>query len=64
MLKGTRGNYHIRKLRDNSYSITITDKMNRILSIDTWSSGGAKISKDMVIKGLEKSGVTAPKGLF
>ena len=64
MLKGTRGNYHIRKLGDNSYSITITDKMNRILSIDTWSSGGAKISKDMVIKGLEKSGVTAPKGFF
>lgn len=64
MLKGTRGNYHIRKLGDNSYSITITDKMNRILSIDTWLSGGPKISKDMVIKGLEKSGVTAPKGLF
>lgn len=64
MLKGTRGNYHIRKLGDNSYSITITDKMNRILSIDTWLSGGSKISKDMVIKGLEKSGVTAPKGLF
>ena len=35
MLKGTRGNYHIRKLGDNSYSITITDKMNWILSIDT-----------------------------
>ena len=28
------------------------------------SSGGAKISKDMVIKGLEISGVTAPKGFF
>lgn len=35
-----------------------------INSIDIWSSGGAKISKEMIIKGLGKSGVTIPKGFF
>ena len=32
--------------------------------VDIWSSGGAKISKETIIKGLGKSGVTIPKGFF
>ena len=35
-----------------------------INSVDIWSSGGAKISKETIIKGLGKSGVTIPKGFF
>ena len=35
-----------------------------INSVDIWSSGGAKISKETIIKGLEKSAVTIPKGFF
>lgn len=35
-----------------------------INSADIWSFGGAKISKETIIKGLGKSAVTVPKGLF
>ena len=35
-----------------------------INSVDIWSSGGAKISKETIIKGLGKLGVTIPKGFF
>ena len=35
-----------------------------INSTDIWSSGGAKISKETIIKGLGKSAVTVPKGFF
>ena len=32
--------------------------------VDIWSSGGANISKETIIKGLGKSGVTILKGFF
>lgn len=35
-----------------------------INSVGIWSSGGAKISKETIIKELGKSGVTVPKGFF
>lgn len=35
-----------------------------INSADIWSSGGAKISKETILKGLGKSAVTVPKGFF
>ncbi|MDZ3870104.1 hypothetical protein T4A61_24605 [Escherichia coli] len=56
--------YHVRKVGDNSYSITITDKNNNILSIDTWKKGGNPLTKDDVMRGLENSGVTPPKGFW
>lgn len=35
-----------------------------INSTDIWSSGGVKISKETIIKGLGKSAVTVSKGFF
>ncbi|UVO08497.1 hypothetical protein LW347_00325 [Pectobacterium polonicum] len=44
--------------------MTITDKNNNILSIDTWKDGGLPMTKDKVIKGLSRSGITPPKGFL
>ncbi|WP_146043369.1 RHS repeat domain-containing protein, partial [Pectobacterium odoriferum] len=57
-------NYYVRKLGDNDYSVTITDKNNKILSIDTWKDGGLPMTQDKIIKGLSRSGITPPKGFW
>ena len=57
-------NYYIREVDDNSFSMTITDKKGDILSIDTWQQGGTPMTQQDIIKGLEKSGVTPPKGFW
>ena len=56
--------YYIRKLGEDSYSITITDKNGGILSIDTWSQGGSVITKNDILKQLRKSGATPPNGFW
>lgn len=56
--------YHVRKVGDDAYSVTITDKRGEILSIDTWKHGSAPLTKARVIDALEKSGVTPPKGFW
>ena len=56
--------YWIRKTGDNQYSMTIVDKKGKILSIDTWQHGATPMTKSDIIKGLEKSGVTPPKGFW
>lgn len=56
--------YFVRKTGDDSYSMTIVDKNNKILSIDAWQHGGVPMTKKDIVKGLEKSGVTPPKGFW
>ncbi|MDP9769252.1 UNVERIFIED_ORG: RHS repeat-associated protein [Atlantibacter hermannii] len=67
MLKGGKyrnARYHIRKIGEDNYSLTIADKNNKILSIDTWKNGGAPLTKVDILRGLEKSGVTPPKDFW
>lgn len=47
---------------DESGDIQRESQIHPIVGI--WSSGGANISKETIIKGLGKSGVTIPKGFF
>ena len=65
MLKGggrhKDARYHIRKLDGGDYSMTITNKKGRIVSIDTWKSEGTPLTKEMIERGLKASGVTAPR---
>ena len=57
--------YYIRKLGEDSYSITITDKNGGILSIDTWAKkGGSIITRQQIIDGLANSGATPPNGFW
>ena len=37
---------YINKIRDNQFSITITNHKGQILSIDTWSKEGSPITQD------------------
>lgn len=68
MLKGggkhKNARYHIRKLESGSYSMTITNKTGKILSIDTWKSEGAPLTREALEKGLRASGVAAPKNFW
>jgi RHS repeat-associated protein len=62
--------YWVRRVGKNEYSVTITNKKNTIKSIDTWRNRNPKtdqlnkLTKQHVMKGLEKSGVTPPKGFW
>lgn len=53
--------YHIRKLRSGEFSMTITNKRGKILSIDTWKTPGAPLTREAIERGLTASGVTPPK---
>lgn len=68
MLKGggrhVNARYHIRKLDTGDFSMTITNKNGKILSIDTWKSQGAPLTKEAIERGLRSSGVTTPKGFW
>ncbi|WP_157697597.1 hypothetical protein [Caballeronia calidae] len=69
VLKGggrdSNARYHVRKVGDDAYSVTITDKKNQILSVDTWSKEGKEMSREYVEEKLATtSGVTAPKGFW
>ncbi len=55
------GHYHIRKLPSGEFSMTITNARGKILSIDTWKSPGAPLTKAAIERGLSASGVTPPK---
>ncbi len=56
--------YYVRKVGDDAYSLAITDKNGKILSIDTWQHGATPMTKADILKGLSKSGVTPPKGFW
>ena len=68
MLKGggrhSNARYHVRKLAQGEFSMTITNKKGSILSIDTWKSQGAPLTKSTIERGLRASGVTPPKGFW
>ncbi|MDR5759998.1 RHS repeat-associated core domain-containing protein, partial [Caballeronia sp. LZ035] len=69
MLKGggrdSKVRYHVRKIGEDAYSVTITDRKNQMLSVDTWSMGGKSMSREYVEGKLATtSGVTAPKGFW
>lgn len=53
--------YYVRKVGEDSYSLTITDKKGQILSIDTWSKEGATINQEKLSVGFRNSGITPPK---
>ncbi|MBI6636173.1 hypothetical protein YA0871_26340, partial [Pseudomonas paralactis] len=59
--KYPNANYYVRKIDEDNYSVTITDKNNKILSIDTWRGPDAPMTKNDLITGLKRSGVTPPK---
>jgi len=59
--KAPSSNYHIRKIGDDNYSVSITNKKGEIVSIDTWSKEGKAITKDKLMDQLKKSGVTLTK---
>lgn len=56
--------YHIRKLPTGEFSMTITDKRGKILSIDTWKTPGVPLTREVIERGLKASGVTPPKKFF
>ncbi|MFL1416414.1 RHS repeat-associated core domain-containing protein [Pseudomonas fildesensis] len=56
--------YHVRKIGEDDYSVTITNKKVEILSIDTWQQGGASMNKADIARGLSLSGVTPPKSFW
>jgi RHS repeat-associated protein len=56
--------YHVRKVGDDKYSVTITDKNGKILSIDTPKQGGAPLTKQKLDDWLKNSSVTAPKNFW
>ncbi|WP_275039398.1 RHS repeat-associated core domain-containing protein, partial [Pectobacterium wasabiae] len=56
--------YYIRKLGDNDYSVTIADRNNKILSIDTWKKGGTPMTQDDIIKNLNNNGIAPPNGFW
>ncbi len=62
--KYPKANYYVRRVGPDAYSVTITNNRGEIISIDTWTHGGVPISKAIIIKGLERSGVTPPKDFF
>ncbi|WP_329600430.1 RHS repeat-associated core domain-containing protein [Lysinibacillus sphaericus] len=56
--------YYIRKLGENEYSITITNKKGEILSIDTWSNEGSPITAKKIGDMLSKGGNTLKKNFW
>jgi len=56
--------YYVRKVGDDAYSVTIADKSNQILSIDTWKKGGESMTKIDIMKGLKSSGITPPQNFW
>jgi transposase-like protein len=59
--RSTDTNYYVRKVSDDAYSVTITDKSNRIISIDSWKKGGETMTKSDITKALKNSGITPPQ---
>jgi len=59
--KGSK--YYFRKVGDNLYSMTITNKKGGITSIDTWMKNG-NLGKDEILKGLKSSGATPKKDFW
>jgi len=62
--RAPESDYYIRRIGDDDYSVTITDRKKQILSIDTWREGGKPLTKQKVAQELERSGVTPPKGFW
>jgi RHS repeat-associated protein len=56
--------YWVRRVGENDYSLTITNRNGEILSIDTWRSGGGKMTRETITHGLSRSGVTPPQGFW
>jgi len=56
--------YHVRKVGDDKYSVTITDRNGKILSIDTPKQGGAPLTQQKLNDWLKNSGVTPPKNFW
>ncbi|MGE8036309.1 hypothetical protein [Lysinibacillus sp. NPDC093692] len=62
--KRQNADYYIRKLGENEYSITITNKKGEILSIDTWSKEGSRITAEKIEDMLSKGGNTLNKNFW
>jgi hypothetical protein len=56
--------YYIRKVGDDSYSITITNKKGGILSIDTWASPGGTIPRSKIESKFVSDGIAFPKNFW